>query len=67
MEIGIPTYVGSSNRIYPKQGIKPIEVLNAILHALKEKGIIINILFSDWDDHNNPIINNKTIQTDRLL
>jgi uncharacterized flavoprotein (TIGR03862 family) len=65
-EIGIPTYVGSSNRIYPKQGIKPIEVLNAILHALKEKGIIIKYehTFSDWDDHNNPIINNKTIQTD---
>jgi predicted flavoprotein YhiN len=40
--------------------------LNAILHALKEKGIIIKYehTFSDWDDHNNPIINNKTIQTD---
>jgi predicted flavoprotein YhiN len=45
-EIGIPTYVGSS-RIYPKQGIKPIEVLNAILHALKEKELLLNtnILF----------------------
>jgi predicted flavoprotein YhiN len=34
--------------------------------TLKEKGIIIKYehTFSDWDDHNNPIINNKTIQTD---
>jgi uncharacterized flavoprotein (TIGR03862 family) len=65
-EIRIPTYIGSSNRIYPKPGIKPIEVLNAIIHALKEKGISIKYehTFSDWDDNGNPIINNKTIQTD---
>ncbi len=25
--IGIPTFVGSSKRVYPKAGIKPIEVL----------------------------------------
>jgi uncharacterized flavoprotein (TIGR03862 family) len=65
-EIGIPTYIGSSNRVYPKQGVKPIEVLNAITHTLKEKGISIKYehTFSDWDDNSNPIINNKTIQTD---
>lgn len=28
--LGIPTYVGSSNRVYPKRGIKPITVLKAI-------------------------------------
>jgi uncharacterized flavoprotein (TIGR03862 family) len=65
-EIGIPTYIGSSNRVYPKQGVKPIEVLNAIIHTLKEKGISIKYehTFSDWDDNSTPIINNKTIQTD---
>ena len=65
-KIGIPTYIGSSKRVYPKEGIKPIEVLNAILKSLKEKGIIIRYehTFSDWDDNGNPIINNKTIQTD---
>ena len=32
--IDIPTFVGSSNRIYPEKGIKPIVVLRAILKAL---------------------------------
>ncbi|WKD84749.1 hypothetical protein KCTC32516_00083 [Polaribacter huanghezhanensis] len=65
-QIGIPTYVGSSKRVYPEEGIKPIEVLNAILASLKEKGIAIKDehIFSDWDIDNNPIINNKSIQTD---
>jgi uncharacterized flavoprotein (TIGR03862 family) len=65
-QIGIPTYVGSSKRIYPEEGIKPIEVLNAILTSLKEKGITITYehTFTDWDNNNNPIINNKSIQTD---
>tara|TARA_B110000046_G_scaffold185661_1_gene228410 strand:- start:3721 stop:4908 length:1188 start_codon:yes stop_codon:yes gene_type:complete len=63
--IGIPTYIGSSKRVYPKEGIKPIEVLSAILKHLKEKGVIIKYehTFSDWDENNNPIINNKSIQT----
>lgn len=30
MQIGIPTYVGTSKRVFPKKGIKPIEVLQAI-------------------------------------
>lgn len=65
-KIGIPTYIGSSKRIYPEEGIKPIKVLNAILDYLKEKGIttIYNHTFSDWDADDNPIINEKTIKTD---
>ncbi|TXE15415.1 TIGR03862 family flavoprotein [Psychroserpens burtonensis] len=64
--IGIPTHIGSSKRVYPKDGIKPIEVLNAILKSLKEKGVTIKYehIFSNWDDNSNPIINNETIQTD---
>ena len=65
-QIGVPTFIGSSKRVYPEEGIKPIEVLNAILKSLKEKGITIKYeqTFSDWDTNGNPIINNKTIQTD---
>ena len=65
-QIGIPTYIGSSKRVFPKEGIKPIEVLNAILQSLKEKGIIFKYehTFSDWDDTSNPIINNKSILAD---
>ncbi len=39
--IGIPTYVGSSKRVYPQKGIKPIEVLQKILAVLEEKGVSI--------------------------
>ena len=65
-QIGIPTYIGSSKRVYPKEGIKPIEVLNTILKHLKTKGVIFKYehTFSGWDDANNPIFNDKAIQTD---
>ena len=65
-QIGIPTYIGSSKRVYPKEGIKPIEVLNAMLKNLKEKGVKIkyNQTFSDWNANNNPIINTKALKTD---
>lgn len=39
--IGIETYVGSSKRVFPLKGIKPIEVLNAILNVLKKKNVSI--------------------------
>jgi uncharacterized flavoprotein (TIGR03862 family) len=65
-QIRIPTYIGSSKRVYPKEGIKPIELLNSILKYLKEKGVVIKYehTFSNWDANNNPIINNKIITTD---
>ena len=65
-KIDVPTYIGSSKRVYPKEGIKPIELLTSILNHLKEKGITIKYehTFSNWDDKDNPIINNKTMQTD---
>lgn len=65
-QIGIPTFIGSSKRVYPKEGIKPIEVLNAMLKNLTKKGVKIkyNQTFSDWDTFNNPIINTKTLKTD---
>jgi uncharacterized flavoprotein (TIGR03862 family) len=68
-QIGIPTHIGSSKRVYPKDGIKPIEVLNTILKSLKEKGVIIKYehTFSNWDDNSNPVINNKTIPTDYTI
>jgi len=38
-KIGIPTFVGSSKRIFPKEGIKPIQVLNAIKSELHENNV----------------------------
>lgn len=37
-EIGIPTFVGSSGKIFPEQGIKPIEVLTAWLAKIELLG-----------------------------
>ena len=37
--IGIPTFIGTSKRIFPKKGIKPVEVLNAILKVIKDKNV----------------------------
>ena len=38
---GIDTYIGSSKRVFPVNGIKPIEVLNAILTVLKIKNVTL--------------------------
>ena len=67
--IGIPTFIGSSKRVYPEKGIKPITVLNTILDHLKEKGITFKYkqTFSGWDPKNNPIINSKTIPSDYTI
>ena len=67
--IGIPTFIGSSKRVYPEEGIKPITVLSTILNHLKEKGIIFKYehTFSGWDNDSNLIINNKTIQSDYVI
>lgn len=37
--LGIPTFVGSSGRIFPEKGIKPIEVLKAIKKRLIARGV----------------------------
>ena len=45
--LGIPTFVGSSKRVFPTQGIKPIAVLKAIQHSLEAKNV--NIYFEkEW-------------------
>ena len=37
--LDIPTFVGSSKRVYPIEGIKPIEVLSAVLKELEQKKV----------------------------
>ncbi|MES2394822.1 MAG: TIGR03862 family flavoprotein [Bacteroidota bacterium] len=50
--IGIETFVGSSKRVFPVQGIKPIDVLNAILDILKKKNVSIKTRHN-WKGWNN--------------
>lgn len=68
-KIGIPTFVGSSKRVYPKAGIKPIEVLQAILKTLEKKGVHWKYehTFSAWDNSKNPIVNGNAIQADYIV
>ena len=56
--IGIETYAGSSKRIFPVKGIKPIEVLQAILQELKRKHVQIKIkhTWHGWNDKDELLI-----------
>ncbi len=69
-DIGIETFVGSSNRIFPVKGIKPIEVLNAIINDLKRKKV--NIKFEHqwlgWTENEGLVFSNgETIQSDYIV
>lgn len=61
--IGIPTFVGSSKRIYPKKGIKPIEVLNAIISEIASHGVVIkyNHEWTGWTAQNDLQFSNEQV------
>jgi len=41
--IGIPTYVGSSGKVFPQKGIKAIEVVQRMTNALLERNVTIHL------------------------
>jgi len=67
-KIGIETFIGTSNRVFPVKGIKPIDVLNAILNELKKKNVEIktNHFWKGWEkdellfEENNNIVRVKS-------
>lgn len=66
-EIGIPTFVGSSKRVYPVRGIKPIGVLNAVLAVLAAKGVQLRYQypFTGWNAAGEPIFKgNEAVSAD---
>jgi uncharacterized flavoprotein (TIGR03862 family) len=66
-EIGIPTFIGSSKRVYPVKGIKPIEVLNAIVNVLSNKGVEIQHehTWTGWNKDNHLVFNGeKEVKSD---
>jgi uncharacterized flavoprotein (TIGR03862 family) len=68
--IGIPTYIGSSKRVYPKSGTKPIAVLNAILEVLDKRGVAIQYKhnWTGWTNNNNLVFNRDTeITSDYII
>jgi uncharacterized flavoprotein (TIGR03862 family) len=66
--IGVPTFVGSSNRIYPEKGIKPIEVLRAIEKALvlNEVKIHFNKTWTGWSEKEELLFSDETVATPDL-
>lgn len=55
--LGIETYVGTSKRVFPVKGIKPIDVLNAFINELKKKNVTIKTQYKwcGWT-HNNKLL-----------
>jgi uncharacterized flavoprotein (TIGR03862 family) len=65
--IGIPTFIGSSNRMYPESGIKPIAVLKAILEVLDKQDVNIQYKhnWTGWNDNQDPVFNTEIeVQSD---
>ena len=65
-KIGIPTIVGSSRRVYPEEGIKPIEVVRKISDHLEKSGVKVELgkTWNGWDDAGNLRIGDVTIESD---
>ncbi|MEO6301670.1 MAG: TIGR03862 family flavoprotein [Bacteroidia bacterium] len=41
-DLGVETFIGSSGRVFPEKGIKPIDVLNKIEEKIKKNKVVIN-------------------------
>jgi uncharacterized flavoprotein (TIGR03862 family) len=61
--MGVPTYIGSSKRVYPESGIKPIAVLNAILDVLNKRGVAIHYQYNwtGWDAKHDIVFNADSV------
>lgn len=61
--MGIPTYIGSSKRVYPESGIKPVAVLNAILDVLNKRGVAICFQhnWTGWNANHDLLFNADTV------
>lgn len=62
LEMGIGTYVGTSGRVFPTKGIKPIEVLQAIRDRLVARGVHFHLehAFVGFDADVRPLIANES-------
>jgi uncharacterized flavoprotein (TIGR03862 family) len=61
--MGIPTYIGSSKRVYPESGIKPVALLNAILDVLNKRGVAICFQhnWTGWNANHDLLFNANTV------
>ena len=61
-KIGVETFIGSSNRVFPKEGISPADVLRSIKKQLSEKKVIIHTQseFVGFNKDGLPLIKTET-------
>ena len=70
---GIQTYIGSSNRVFPIKGIKPINVLRVFEDELKRLGCFLfqNYKWIGWNSNNGLVFENnneiKNIEADIIV
>lgn len=59
--IGIETFIGTSKRVFPKEGLRPIDVLNAILKVIRYKSAPIKPknTWKGWNENNQLIIDHN--------
>jgi uncharacterized flavoprotein (TIGR03862 family) len=57
-DLGVPTYVGSSGRVFPERTIKPAEVLAAMRERLEKGGVHIHLqhTFVGFDEQFRPLV-----------
>lgn len=60
-ELDIPTYIGSSKRIFPEKGMKPIEVLQKFLDRLAANKVqwLGEQSWTGWSDRGRPLMNGE--------
>jgi uncharacterized flavoprotein (TIGR03862 family) len=72
-ELGIVTFIGTSGRVFPVKGIKPIDVLARIREHLMERGVRIHLehAFTGFNDAQKPVLENRygpfTLDADRVI
>jgi uncharacterized flavoprotein (TIGR03862 family) len=65
-DLGITTFVGSSNRVFPDKEFSPADVLKAIKAKMKEQKVVIklNHEFIGFSKNNTPLIKYKETEID---
>ncbi len=70
---GVETYIGSSGRVFPAKGIKPVQVLSAIVQGLQQKGVHLHTehAFTGFDAEGNVLMETAdaafTLQADHVI
>ncbi|MEL0651052.1 TIGR03862 family flavoprotein [Algibacter sp. TI.3.09] len=68
-QLGISTFVGSSNRVFPKQGVKPIEVLKTIVDYIAARGVQFkfNTKWTGWNTQGDLTFENAAAVTSDIV